>query len=142
MGLRSFDALKPYFIHAHTTNTAFRLYACEFAALLNVDGVSQWGEVSGPVEGNELPYYQEDPLTEEIDLAEGEEVILPLKLCSCRVLIPQVQYAHFVPERMHIFVIAHYYSLASSQLHSIHESCCVCVCVMLAVQSFLTFQTL
>ena len=70
----------------------FRLYACEFAALLNVDSVSRWGVLS--TSGTSLSAtevtrsYEEDHLE---DLVVLEDPIFPLKLSSCRVLIPQVR---------------------------------------------------
>lgn len=69
-----------------------RLYACEFSALLNVDSVSHWGVQStsgSPHSATEINRsYEEDQLEELIIL---EDPIFPLKLSSCRILIPQVR---------------------------------------------------
>lgn len=71
-----------------------RLYACEFAALLNVDTVSHWGANSTSTSSSTgsatevMRAYEEDQLE---DLVVLEDPIFPLKLSSCRVLIPQVR---------------------------------------------------
>lgn len=68
------------------------MYACEFSALLNVDSVSRWGS-QNTTSGSHLSAtevtraYEEDKLE---DLVVLEDPIFPLKLSSCRVLIPQV----------------------------------------------------
>eukprot|EP00598_Pedospumella_elongata_P002972 CAMPEP_0184985292 /NCGR_PEP_ID=MMETSP1098-20130426/14038_1 /TAXON_ID=89044 /ORGANISM="Spumella elongata, Strain CCAP 955/1" /LENGTH=821 /DNA_ID=CAMNT_0027509371 /DNA_START=100 /DNA_END=2565 /DNA_ORIENTATION=+ len=87
-----------------------RLYACEFSALLNVDTVPLWGSPSTHTnsstststssasnKNDNTPIntattemnrsYEEDQLE---DLVVLEDPIFPLKLSSCRVLIPQI----------------------------------------------------